>query len=855
MALADGKVSQIVREGNLQVAGADLTDEIKTEGRVALYLKGTVRGKYLITAAFDTGFSNIDKMFSEFDSIENERLVTNLDPDTIYPVYGDDSKLIYDTESQGKLYLALQGEQLEAVVGNYALNFTDTELTAYQRTLYGARAAWRSQGNTVDKESIAEADLFVAQVDQMPVRDEIGATGGSLYFLSQNKIIQGSEQVSLLVHDQHTGLLLKRITQQRNVDYNIKYREGRIWFTRPISNVIADGTLIGSNLLSGNPVTIQVDYETPVDGLEAGISGARFKRRFADGRFNVGGIHVEDDGGSGQYTLDGLDVEVKLRTARIVAEYAQSEGADSLVFRSDDGGLEFSPLLTGTANDGSAYKLAAEFDAGAWFGSPDRLLGSAYYKHLDAGFVANGIVSLDDNRQYGAVLNVKLNDRNSVLLRIDDQAQGQTMSSTQTSLNWRHSRDRLVLEGEYFDRQVSTPDGSSSASAVRAQYDWTDGLTASLEHQQAISGAANTQSAAGVEYTFRDKLLLSGRVVFSADGEAFQGGASWDTPFGRLYAKQQMLGPDASDDSGSTVLGAEAPFGVGGTAYTEYQWDRSGERRGLRSITGARRDWSVTDGLTLLVSGEKTSLQAPGGGENEQSSLIGGVSFERNGIKLSTRNEWRSQRGPTSLNQFVTFNYGELKMWSGFTMLGEYRLSRSDDLLQQDQSTSFEEMSLGFAVRPTEHDRWNVLFKISSLDSNATPAQIDPRYDDSTADLISTDWSVQLHRRIEWVGKQAFKKKLTELIGLSGFETNTSLGIQRLNFDIPWNLSVGVEYRRLYQKEADDIRSGWLGEVMWNGIEHIGFGLGYNFTDFSSDLRFDSDYSEYGWFLRVQGKY
>ncbi len=117
---------------------------------------------------------------------------------------------------------------------------------------------------------------------------------------------------------------------------------------------------------------------------------------------------------------------------------------------------------------------------------------------------------------------------------------------------------------------------------MRAQYDWTNSLTASLEHQQSISGDSGTQSAAGVEYAFREKLLLSGRVVVSADGEAFQGGASWDTPFGRLYAQQQLLGPESADDSGKTVLGAEAPFGAGGTVYTEYQWDRTGDRRGLR---------------------------------------------------------------------------------------------------------------------------------------------------------------------------------------------------------------------------------------------------------------------------------
>ncbi len=852
MALADGKVSQITREGNLQAAGADSANEVKTEGRVALYLKGTVLGKYLITAAFDSGASESDKLFSDIDSIENERLITNLDPDSIYPVYGDDSTLVYDTESQGKLYLALEGEQLEAVVGNYALNFTDTELATYQRTLYGARAEWNSQSRTGENKPNTEAELFVATVNQIPVRDEIAATGGSLYFLSQTEIVQGSEQVSLLVHDQHTGLLLQRITQQRNVDYEIKYREGRIWFTRPISSVIDDGTLVGSNLLAGNPVTVQVDYETPVNGLDASISGARFKQRFADGLLNIGGIHVADDGA---YTLDGVDMEIKLQTTRIVAEYAQSAGTDSLVFRSNDGGLQFSPVTAGTAQDGSAYKLAAEFDAGAWFGSAGRLLGSAYYRHLDAGFIANGNFSLDDSRQYGVVLNYKFDDRNSALFRLDDQLQGAGVSSTQTSLSWRHSRDRLVLEGEFFDRQDSTSVASGSIVALRALYNWTNSLTASLEHQESLSGDSGTQSAAGVEYALREKLLISARLVVGAEGEAFQGGATWDSPLGRLYAQQELRGPESSDDLGKTVLGAETPFGGGGTVYTEYQWDRTGAQRGLRSITGIRRDWSVTDGLSLLVSGERTSLQAPGGREDELTAWIGGASYDRNGIKLNTRNEWRRQRGISSLDQFATFNYGEVKLWSGFTFIGEYRQSTSEDMLQPDQSTDFQELSIGFAVRPIDHDRWNVLFKLSNLDSNATPTQVHPRYDDSNTDLFATDWSVQVSRRIEWVGKQAFKMKLTNVDDLSAIETNTSLSIQRFNFKIPWDLSIGAEYRRLHQKEADDTRSGFLGELMWNRFDHVGLGLGYNFTDFSSDLRFDSDYSESGWFLRIQGKY
>jgi hypothetical protein len=99
------------------------------------------------------------------------------------------------------------------------------------------------------------------------------------------------------------------------------------------------------------------------------------------------------------------------------------------------------------------------------------------------------------------------------------------------------------------------------------------------------------------------------------------------------------------------------------------------------------------------------------------------------------------------------------------------------------------------------------------------------------------------------------KTKLTTLDQLTDFETNTSLSIQRLNVRLPWDLTIGTEFRLLQVEEADDSRSGFLGEVMWRGLKHVGLGVGYNFTEFSSDLRFDSDYSEYGWFLRIQGEY
>ena len=48
-------------------------------------------------------------------------------------------------------------------------------------------------------------------------------------------------------------------------------------------------------------------------------------------------------------------------------------------------------------------------------------------------------------------------------------------------------------------------------------------------------------------------------------------------------------------------------------------------------------------------------------------------------------------------------------------------------------------------------------------------------------------------------------------------------------------LLLGVEYRMLQQREADDNRSGWLNELSLDANAHVRFGVGYNFSRFSGD--------------------
>src|SRR3989449_11740996 len=86
-----------------------------------------------------------------------------------------------------------------SLVGSYPLTLTDTELAAYQRTLFGVRGAYRSVSRSPYGQPDTQVVLFGAEVRQAHVRDEILATGGALSFLSHRDLVEGSEQVTVLV--------------------------------------------------------------------------------------------------------------------------------------------------------------------------------------------------------------------------------------------------------------------------------------------------------------------------------------------------------------------------------------------------------------------------------------------------------------------------------------------------------------------------------------------------------------------------------------------------------------------------------------------------------------------------------
>jgi len=867
MAFADGKIGQLQGKGHLEGAGMRKDKEFYQEGRAAYYLKGHVAGKYLITSAYDSGTGEFGDLFTDLDEGDQDRFFTNLDPDKYYPVYGDASDATYDAQSQGKFYLAVDSQELHLLVGNYALNLSDTELAAYQRTLYGGNLVYQSLARSKYGEHDTTVILFGAQARYTHVRDEVRATGGSLYYLSRREVTEGTEQVTLIIRDKNTGLLLAEIPQRRNIDYQVRYEEGRLLFNRPLSSVVADDTLIDDALLAGDPVSVQVDYEVLADSLERTSVGGRVRKQLGD-NLSIGGTYIADELESGGYDLTGVDAKVRLSdNSWVSAEIAQSAGSDSPVFVSDDGGLTYTEVTPSATSEGDAFKVAAELDVGELFGAPQRLKVGAYIKRLEPGFASGANHTEEGVQKTGTDFSLVLSPKDTLRGRYDERenldpaslAPGVEDENRSGTLQWAHRRDRMGLTLEYGTGESEDNTGSilerSSLAAARLDVTPSARTSAHLEHQASLSGPDNDQTSAGIQYQVSPALSLGASGTHGTDGNSLQGEANLNVGDSRLYATERMTDDNAGHTS-ATVLGAETAVDGSTKVYTENQWESTDEGANRQvSLVGARRDWDLAPGLSAILSGESSETNS-GTEKSSRYSLSTGLSYSNpQGLEAKVRGEVRREKGTFERVQYLTANHLKVMLSPDYSLLGRYNYSITRDLDLDEVEARFEERSIGLAYRPVASDRLNLLSKYTELSDQAPDTLDDMESQDTFTQVASIEWSFDITPRLEWVEKEALKTTEEKVGDRSPVKTSTTLAIHRLNYNFVSVWDLGVEYRLRSVDEADDKQTGWLAELMYGIGKNFRIGVGYNFTDFSDNEFSENDYSVRGTFLRFQGKY
>jgi uncharacterized repeat protein (TIGR01451 family) len=233
--IAEGTLGYQTISGNMKANDLNNTDKFYKRGRIAFFAKGRVRGKYLLTLAYDS-----HKQKQEVGS----QLGGTINPDAWYTIYADNSSNQYDAPSSKKLYVKLEKANFYALFGDYYTGLTITELARYERVLNGFKTEYKD-----DRYSVKG---FISETSNQHQHQEIPGDGTSgLYYLN-GRTIPNSETIRLETRDRfHSDRILQTRNLVRYQDYEIDYDSGTLYFKFPISGRDKDF----------NPNIIVVDYD------------------------------------------------------------------------------------------------------------------------------------------------------------------------------------------------------------------------------------------------------------------------------------------------------------------------------------------------------------------------------------------------------------------------------------------------------------------------------------------------------------------------------------------------------------------------------------------------------------------
>lgn len=266
--LAEGTVGARSVADNMERAG-QFDSDLGDDARVALYAKGRVLGKYLLTFAYDSAKQRDD-----------QRVLGAIDPQAYYTVFGDASARRFDAASREKLYVRIETSTFYALYGDFQTAFNQTRLANYNRTATGVKAEARI--------GQVKAQGFAAEIASRFQRQEIqgqGITGP--YSLASRRILANSERVTLEVRDRFRPEVIVSVRElTRFADYDIDLLSGTISFAAPVLS--RDENL--------NPQFIVIEFEADGAGKAELNAGVRADWTSADGAVRIGASAISDAG-------------------------------------------------------------------------------------------------------------------------------------------------------------------------------------------------------------------------------------------------------------------------------------------------------------------------------------------------------------------------------------------------------------------------------------------------------------------------------------------------------------------------------------------------------------------------------
>ncbi|PXF62465.1 TonB-dependent receptor [Kangiella spongicola] len=877
VALADLTASENNVSDSIQaVDQADqFQDDFLLEGRLAFYLKGKVKGKYLITAQADTQERELDKMFSGFLDKDPQDIFRRLDPDRYYPVYGDDSTTYRDVDTQGRFYVRVDWDKSQALWGNYNTGITGNEFAQYSRSLYGAAINWRSIETTELGEAKTQVKAFASEAQTALGHVEFLGTGGSLYYLKHTDILPGSDKITLEVRDNTTGRVETRVDLKRGADYEIDELQGRIILTTPLSQISRRNldTIIRDQPLDGFDNVLLVDYEYRPSGFEADnrTVGGRAKVWLGE-HVAVGGTFVDENRSGDDYQLAGVDVTLQAgRGTYLKVESADSEANQAATFFSDNGGFTFDEIVPDpndevTGKEGGAYSVEARANFKELGWSEHEWKAGAWHRETDAGFSVARRTLNEETTETGAEVNGYVNDDVSITTRASDYQRGNDnrLKQAQVGVNYQIT-PKIDITAEVRQLEETLAGNKTSATLGAVQYNHRIGETWD------VYGVGQfTLENDGGDYDNNDLVTLGTRYLFgnrSSIGAEYTSGHRGDaaslTADYQINNEHKVYGrytysTDTTDNvfgnriNDGIVLGQKLRLSNQVTIYNESQHFKAPQESGLVHTFGM--DYYPSQGWTIGFNLQDGNLDAMSGPVDRQAATVSG-SYRSKDADWTSKIEYREDSGAEEREQWLTTNRLTYRLTDDWRLAARINYADTEDLIDPAQNAKFVEGNLGFAYRPVDNNRWAMLGKYTYLYDLRTLSQITTGADQKS-DIYSFEGTYNFNPRWKLAAKVAHRRGQVRENRGSGawFKSTANLYAAQTRYHIISEWDALLEYRWLELEESDDQREGWLIGADYHISDNFKIGAGYNFTEFSDNLA-NLDFNYEGWFINFVGKY
>ena len=888
LTLATGKTSGA--EEALQGQDATFDPDSSADGRLAFFVKGRFNGfgeDWKLTAHADTREGPVKDLFKDFVDKTPEALFRRIDPDRFYPTFGDDGTVEEGAPTSGKFFVKLDNRENHAMWGNFKVGYLANELAQVDRGLYGANAHYQSVETTRFGEQRVALDGFVAQPGTVPSREEFRGTGGSLYYLRVQDVLEGSERLRIEVRDKDSGLVTGVVHLRPTLDYDIDYLQGRVLLSDPLSAVADDHQLVRSQGLSGDEVWLVAQYEyTPgfedLDSLALGGQGHLWLNDFV----RVGVTANRNDDKLADSSLYAGDLTLRgSAESWLKLQYGRSEGVVSTTVRSDDGGFNFlgadTADLLGAEADGyradASIGFADVFPAGIGRG---RL--SLYAQMLDAGYSAPGLETLRETTQYGGLFDMPITERLQLDAKADYRLEELGLETTAAEVDLAYQlteRWRLSTGVRHDRREDDSPlvpltqeQGNRTDAVAQLDYDSRGRWSAYGFGQGTVAKSGNRESnqryGIGGAYRLTDRLAIEGEVSHGDLGPAVTLGTSFqeteETHRYLSYAIENERGIDGLHARrGNLVSGARTRLSDSSSVYVEDRYEHSDTQNGLTRAMGM--SLALSERWSLAASGELGNLidqQTQAETKRRAGSATLGYRFDK--LLLSTGLEYRydkTEQLDTSETERATWlfrNSLKYQMTPDWRLLGKFNHSFSNSSEGDFFDGGYTEAVLGYAYRPVANDRLNVLAKYTYFANMPTADQVTAQAVASQfiqrSHIASLDVSYDLTPNWSIGGKYAYRRGEVSLDREDPdyFHNNAHLYILRTDYQLSKNWEVLAEGRMLDMPDLDERRSGALFTIYRRLGDNLKVGVGYNFTDFSDDLT-DLSYDHHGFFFNLVG--